>query len=135
MKTDWNLIRDMMNAAIDACERIEAVGYNENDRDVAIDVPGASVTVHDVLVSAWTYPENIRYRIIRERHEAGMDIPYVPEAARIVAAMAQASVELIGAGDDEPAASDEIRKMIAWFGNHAAPGIERAVEARRRGEA
>ena len=58
-----------------------------------------------------------------------------PEAARILTAMAQASVELIGAGDDDPAASDEIRKMIAWFANHAAPGIERAIEARRRGAA
>ncbi|WP_343313321.1 hypothetical protein AAIB41_10560 [Brucella sp. BE17] len=37
MKADWNLIREMMGAAIDACEWIEAAGaYIENDRDATI---------------------------------------------------------------------------------------------------
>ncbi|MFK4259842.1 hypothetical protein [Agrobacterium tumefaciens] len=58
MKTDWNLIREMMGAAIDACERIEAAGYTENDRDASIDVGGQQVSVHDFLVDAWTLPEN-----------------------------------------------------------------------------
>ncbi len=31
MPTDWNLIREMMAAAIDACEQIEAAGYTELD--------------------------------------------------------------------------------------------------------
>ncbi len=29
MKTDWDLIREMMSAAIDTCERIDACGYSE----------------------------------------------------------------------------------------------------------
>lgn len=65
METDWNTIRRMMNAAIDACERIERSGYNENDRDATISVNGQAVSVQDLLVSAWTYPENVRYQIIR----------------------------------------------------------------------
>jgi hypothetical protein len=45
--------------------------------------------------------------------------------------MAQASAELIGAGDTSPA-GDGIQKMIQWFGNHAAPGVEQAIADRRR---
>ncbi|WP_331375354.1 hypothetical protein [Sinorhizobium chiapasense] len=131
MTTDWNLIREMMSAAIDACERIEAAGYNENDRDATIDVGGQKVSVHEFLISAWSLPENIRYQIIRERHDKATDLPYVPEAARILVAMAQASAELIGAGETAPA-GDGIQKMIQWLGNHAAPGIERAIAERRR---
>lgn len=71
MKTDWNVVRNLMNAAIDACERIEASGYVEADRDAVIDIAGQEVSVHDLLVSAWTYPEKLRYQIIRERHDAG----------------------------------------------------------------
>ncbi len=131
MKSDWNLIRGMMGAAIDACERIEAAGYTESDRDASIDVGGQQVSVQDFLVSAWTLPENLRYQIIRERHDQATGLPYVPEAARILVAMAQASAELIGAGDTAPT-RDDIQKMIQWFGNHAAPGIEQAIADRRR---
>lgn len=130
MKTDWNLIRQMMGAAIDACERIEAAGYTEADRDASIEVGGQQVSVHDFLVSAWTLPESLRYQIIRERHDQAADLAYVPEAARILVAMAQASAELIGAGDTSPA-GDGIQKMIQWFGSHAAPGIEQAIADRR----
>ncbi|MCR8547673.1 hypothetical protein M4578_07525 [Salipiger sp. P9] len=131
MKTDWNLIREMMSAAIDACERIEAAGYTESDRDATIDVAGQQVSVHDFLVSAWTLPENLRYQIIRERHDQAADLPYVPEAARILVAISQASAELIGAGDTAPA-GDGIQKMIQWFGDHAAPSVEQAIADRRR---
>lgn len=133
-RTDWSLVRDMMLAAIDACARIEAAGCREDDRDAAIALGGARVSVQDILVSAWTYPEAVRYQIIRERHERGCDLPYVPEAARILVATAQAAAELIGAGDGMPA-EDAIRDMIRWFGDHAAPGIERAIAERRRAPA
>jgi hypothetical protein len=36
------------------------------------------------MVSAWILPENLRYQIIRDRHESGVDLPYVPEAAPFV---------------------------------------------------
>jgi hypothetical protein len=122
----------MMAAAIDACERIEASGYRADDRDATIDVHGQPVSVHDILASAWTFPEAMRYRIVRHRHDQGADAPYVPETARILVAMAQASAELIGADRAVPAG--DIRQMIAWFAEHAAPGIERAI-ARRRDDA
>lgn len=130
MKTDWHLVRDMIGAAIDACERIEATGYREEDRDAIIDIEGQEVTVHDILVSAWTLPENLRYRIIRARHEDGADIAYIPETARILLAMAQACAELIGAGETGPG-SDDARDAIDWIGRHAVPGIEQAIAAKR----
>lgn len=131
MKTDWNVIRGMMNAAINACERIEASGYAETDRDATINVGGQQVSVHDMLVSAWTYPENLRYQIIRERHETEDDLPYVPETARILLAMSQAAAELVNTGDVRPA-QEKVQEMIAWFDNHLVSGVETAKAARRK---
>jgi hypothetical protein len=133
MKTDWDLVRDMMSAAIDACERIEAAGCNEQDRDAIVRVHGQDVSVRDFLTSAWVYPETIRYTIIRQRHDEGSDLAYVPGTARILTAMAQAAAEIIGSGSTEPPAMDDIRKMILWFRSHAAPGIEKAIAERRAG--
>ncbi|WP_018183797.1 hypothetical protein [Kaistia granuli] len=130
MTTDWNQIRAMMNAAIDACERIEASGYGPADRDATIAVNGQEVSVGDILASAWTYPENLRYAILRARHEAGADLDYRPETARILVAMAEVGAELIGAGETRPAECD-IHAMIGWFRDHATPSLERAIADRR----
>jgi hypothetical protein len=81
MPTDWNLIREMMAAVIDSCEQIEAAGYTEPDRDLTVDISGQKVSVQEFMVSAWTLPENLRYRIIRDRHDKGVDLPYIPEIA------------------------------------------------------
>lgn len=130
MKTDWDSIRAMLNAAVDACERIEALRYAEADREATIDIGGQEVSVHDFLVSAWTYPEKLRYQIIRERHDTGDDLPYVPATARILLAMSQASIELVNAGEVTPAKYD-IQQMINWFEEDLVPGIERAIATRR----
>jgi hypothetical protein len=120
MPTDWNLIREMMAAAIDSCEQIEAAGYSEQDRDLTIDVSGQKISVHEFMVSAWTLPENLRYRIIRDRHDKSIDLPYIPEAARIITKMAEACAELIGAGKTKPAEA-EARSAIQWYRAHAVP--------------
>lgn len=130
MTTDWDQIPAMMNAAIDTCERIEASGYSAADRDATVAVNGQEVSVGDILASAWTYPENLRYAILRARHEAGADLAYRPETARILVAMAEAGAELIGAGETRPAARD-IQAMVDWFRDHAAPSLERAIADRR----
>jgi HD-like signal output (HDOD) protein len=98
MKTDWNLIRDVLNAAIDSCERLEQAGYAEEQRSRSVQVGGRQVNVLEFLISAWTLPENVRYEIIRARHDENLDLPYVPETARILTAVAAACAELIGAG-------------------------------------
>ena len=125
MPTDWSLIRAMMAAAIDTCEQLEAMGYAERHRDRAAGLNGAG-SVHDYVVSAWTLPENLRYRIIRERHDQRADLPYVPESARIMNAMAAACGELVGASKAQPAQA-ALLQMIDWYRNHAIPDLKEAI--------
>jgi len=122
------LIRDVLNAAIDSCEALERVGYAEPHRNRTVAVNGQLVSVQDFLVSAWTMPENARYDVIRQRHEKGIDLPYVPESARILTAVTAACTELIGAGKEPPGGS-LIQGMANWYRNHFDPNVRRAIEA------
>ena len=127
MQTDWQQIREMMNTVIDSCEQIETAGFREEHRAATVDIKGIDYSVQEFLISAWTLPENIRYQIIRERHEAGGDLPYVPEAARILVAMAQACAELVGAHDIAPA-KKAIEGMNHWYKGYAVPHVMTAIE-------
>jgi hypothetical protein len=127
MKTDWQQIREMMNTVIDSCEQIETAGYREEHRAATVAIKGVDYSVQEFLISAWTLPENIRYQIIRERHETGSDLPYVPEAARILVAMAQACAELVGAHDIAPA-KKAIEGMNHWYKGYAVPHVITAIE-------
>lgn len=126
MSTDWNLIRELMAAVIDSCEQIEATGYAEQDRGLTTDVSGQKITIQDIMTSTWTLPENIRYQIIRERHDKGADLPYIPELARAMVKMAEACSELVGAGETKPAEA-EARAAIQWYRTHAVPHVQRAI--------
>ena len=128
MTTDWKLIRETMNAAIDSCERLERAGYAERHRDLKVDVRGRPVSIYEFMVSAWTMPENARYEIVRQRHEKGIDVPYIPESARILTAVAAACAELVGAGET-PSVGDPARGMIRWYRNHFDPNVERTILA------
>jgi hypothetical protein len=119
-----------MAAVIDSCEQIEAAGYTESDRELTVDVSGRTVSVQDFMMSAWTLPENLRYQIVRERHEKGLDLPYVPEAARVIVKMAEACSELIGAAEGKPADSDA-RLAIKWYREHAVPHVRKAITSAR----
>jgi hypothetical protein len=130
MPTDWSLIREMMAAVIDSCEQIEAAGYTERDRDLTVDISGQKVSVQEFMVSAWTLPENLRYRIIRDRHDKGVDLPYIPEVARVMVRMAEACSELVGAGEAKPA-EEQARSAIQWYRAHAVPNIQRAIAVAR----
>lgn len=99
MKTDWELIRTMMNTAIDSCQQIEAMGYSEQHRSTLISAGEQRVSVWDFLVSTWTYPET---------------------------AMAQACAELVGAAQTAPA-NDAVRAMIDWYQAYAVPGLRQAI--------
>ena len=131
VSTDWSLIRAMMESAINACERLEALGLREGHREAAVLVNGQAVSVSDILTSAWTYPETLRYRIIRQRHEAGLDQPYVPETARVLVNVAQACAELIGAGTIDPV-DQGCHRMVRWYDDHALPLIEQAIQVNQQ---
>ncbi|MGF6634791.1 hypothetical protein [Paraburkholderia sp. MM6662-R1] len=128
METDWKLIRDVINSAIDSCESLEQAGYAEQHRGRTVEVNGQRVSVQDFLVSAWTLPENARYEVIRQRHEQGLDQPYVPESARILTAVIAACAELIGAGEAPPG-GDMVHGMANWYRNHFDPKVKHAIAA------
>ena len=128
METDWKLVRDVLNAAIDSCEALELAGYAEQYRGRTVAVNGQQVSVQDFLVSAWTLPENVRYAVIRQRHEEGLDSPYVPESARILIAVTAACAELVGAGKEPPGTS-QMQGMAKWYRNHFDPNMKRAIDA------
>ena len=71
MHTDWPLVRQLLSAAVDACEAAERLGLADEDRDLPTGV--GPVAVADVLASAWTYAENVRYAVVRARHALGAD--------------------------------------------------------------
>jgi len=84
--------------------------------------------LQEFLVSAWTLPENARYEVIRTRHGKALDLPYVPEAARILIAVTAACTELIGVGETPPA-EPYMRGMINWYQNHFDPSVQRAMSS------
>ncbi|WP_321855129.1 hypothetical protein [Paraburkholderia tropica] len=127
MKTDWHLIRNVLNAAIDSCEALESAGYAEEHRARTIIVNGRPVSVQEFLTSAWTLPENVRYAVIRQRHDAGLDSPYIPEAARILIAVAAACAEIVGAGNSPPGI-EGMQNMAAWYRNHFDPNVKAAID-------
>ena len=120
------MIREALNAAIDSCEGLDQAGYAEEHRSLSVQVNGQQVSVQEFLISAWTLPENARYEIIRARHDKNLDLAYVPEAARILTAVAGACAELIGSGDMPPA-EPYMRGMIDWYRNHFDPNVRRAI--------
>jgi hypothetical protein len=48
------------------------------------------------------YQKFLTYQIVRDRHDAGADAPYVLEATRVIRAMGEACAELVGAGEVNP---------------------------------
>ncbi|WP_231949383.1 hypothetical protein [Herminiimonas arsenitoxidans] len=128
MKTDWNLVREMMAVAIDSCEEFEKSGYAETYRELTVPINDFEISLQEIMVSACTYPELLRYQIIRERHDKQLDIPYIPEQARILMGMAAACAELIGAADAR-VAETQIKNMIDWYSDIAVPNVQRAINA------
>lgn len=131
MTTDWELVRSVLNAAIDACEAAERLQLPESDRCRVIDESG--VKVSDVWISAWTYPETLRMQVIRARHLLGEDLPHVPNSARVLRAVGELGAELIGAGrldDPIPAARDDgsaatlrglVGGLVQWYDKVMTP--------------
>lgn len=138
MATDWALIREIMTAAIDACEASEHLGLSEEDRSLPTGTDG--VVVWDVWTSAWTYPENLRYSVIRARHRLGDDAPYRPELARVLREVGAVCAELVGAKRlDAPLGADgragSIRTMVQglpqWYGEQMVPQLSRVASGKQ----
>ncbi|SDI04383.1 hypothetical protein SAMN04488136_1494 [Vibrio xiamenensis] len=136
MKTDWELIRTLLNQAIDMCEKIDSLEVSPDDRPLS----DGKATVFEYLTSSYIYPENTVLDIIRAKHQTGQDNPYIPETAKILLNVSAVCSNLIGVKDlDSPVQlntnkAKSIRKMVNnlndFYRDHAAQGIEAAVKHR-----
>lgn len=140
-KTDWKLVREILDSAITACESVENLGISEEDRSATTTVNDNPVSVYEFLQSAWVYPENLRYSVIRARNKLGEDQPYTPETARIITQAAALCAELIGmesirestsgighhSPNEEQTVEELARNLIKWYREHMIPGLETAV--------
>lgn len=143
MKSDWTLIRETMNAAIDACERIEALNLSENEL-AASGVDQASVW--EFLQSAWIYPENASYVVIRARHQLGEDKPFTPELARVLLGVARFCSELIGAekldatvsktnphaSNSEESIRELAQQLQRWYKEYFVSGVTSALSSKSK---
>lgn len=96
-----------------------------------------------MLTSAWTYPENVQYAVIRARHAAGDDATYRPELSRALVAVAGVCAELVGArelqagplagaGRRGPSIRPQVEDLAAWYRDQMVPQLRRAAEERDR---
>ena len=132
-----------MNAALDACERIDELGHLEDHRAATVAVNGHLATVFDLMQSSFTYPENLRYSIIRARNQLKEDKPYTTEVARTLQNVALLCSELIGCSktqqevlgvnphDPNTAKSIEamIQELTDWYQETLTQGVTKAVES------
>ena len=147
MKTDWELIRKLMNSTIDACEAVDAENITAHDRDATTDVGGFDVSVWDLMQSAWVYPENLTYSVIRAQHKLNGDKPYTSELARTVSNVGRLCAELVDAPDTtskvsgvnphQPGANESVDEMVAqlasWYTSHMVPNVKSAIDTKREG--
>ncbi|HEY0937174.1 MAG TPA: hypothetical protein VGD91_25980 [Trebonia sp.] len=137
--TDWQLVRDLLAAAVDACEAAERLGLADEDR--GLPTGAGPVDVGDVLASAWTYPENVRYGVVRARHALGADAPFQPELARALREVGGLCAELVGAGAvtdatpprdgrSAPSLRAEVEALAAWYRGQMVPQLTQAAAGR-----
>lgn len=129
MKTDWQLIRELMNSVIDACEAVETLDITEDERSTPLAANPANVW--DAIQSSWIYPENIQYEVIRIRHELENDKHYTPEAARALVNAAKVCAELIEAGEAHPI-QYPVKRLAQWYPNHMVSQVTNAIETKRK---
>ena len=128
MKTDWQMIRELMNSVIDACEAVENLDLSADERDTPLATSPANVW--DAIQSSWIYPENVRYEVIRARHQLENDKHFTPESARALVNAAHVCAEMIGAGEAQPI-QNSVKKLAQWYPNHLVPQVTNAIETKR----
>ena len=105
MKTDWELVREVLNATIDACEALEALDVKPSEKgDPAIRWGDfdTGVSVGDFFQRFWRYPEGAQRDIVRLRaHLDVEDQKYLSELGRALINTAAACAEIIGVPPDD----------------------------------
>ena len=146
MSTDWNLIRKLLNAAIDACEETDRLKIDADEKSLTTKVGSQDVSVWDFLQSAWIYPENLRDSIIRLRNKIGEDRKFTNEIQRTLQNVSILASELSGlenldkkskgidpySPEKEQSARDMIEALIDFYKNHYTQGISTAINKGRK---
>ena len=139
--TDWKLIKNLVNATIDACEAAENLGIQGEDKSREIEVNGQQVTIWDFLQSYWTYPENLKDSIAIARHKIGEDRKFTSEIPRSLQKVGMLISELHGIEDldtkvsgvdpFQPEKEISIRELVEnledFYKNHCIPNLKKAM--------
>ncbi len=139
MKTDWNLIREVFNSAVNALETVDRLGIDENHRHLPFQRDGADIChVWDFLQSAWTYPENLSFDVVRARHDLNADRPYTNEKSRTLLKVAQLCAELIDAkevqaqavtiGSTKSSIEGAVTNLADWYRSYMISALEQVMK-------
>jgi hypothetical protein len=128
-KTDWQLVRLLMNSVIDACQAVENLNLTDDEHNTPL--PASPANVWDALQSSWIYPENVQNEVNGARHALGNDKHFTSESARALVNCAKVTADLIGAGKAQPI-QDPVRKLAQWYSSHMVPQVTNSIEAKRK---
>jgi hypothetical protein len=117
MSTNWNLIREVMNGTIDACEAIEQQAPNlwAGEYEARSEYQD-DVCVGDFLNRFWQYPEGAARDIVRLRSRLGEDQKTPSEIARALVQAAIACAEAIGLS------AESLQQEFPEFAAHCGSG-------------
>jgi len=151
MTTDWDLIRDTLYAAIDACEQLEALAIQDSEAGDHRARSGdyeTGVSVGDFLHRFYNYPEDAASEILELRGKLNVeDGATRREFGRALIAVARACAEIIGISPEDlsreaeghephcPSAGASIRSQLEGistiYRNWMVPEITNAITAYR----
>lgn len=151
MATDWQLVREVINATIDACEKLEPLGVTDQEQGDHRARWGNyedGVSVGDFFGRFWAYPGGAQRDILGLRYKLGIEDRGHPEFGRALVNTARACAEIIGvapvdldrkAEGFEPhcgSAGNSMRSQLTGIGkiyrNWMVPEITKAVEKYRK---
>lgn len=116
MATNWQMIRDTLNATVDACEKLETLSVTEIEKGDHRARSGNyedGVAVGDFFTRFWQYPEGAQRDIVRIRSQLSAgDLKHNTEFGRALVYTAMACAEAIGLSDDD------LSREIADFAPH-----------------
>ena len=152
MATDWEMIRETINATVDACEKLEALGVSDvemGDHRARAGDYEDGVAVGDFFTRFWKYPEGSQRDIVRIRSQRGMgDLKYNTELGRALINTATACAEAIGISGEDlsreaegftphcPSAGPSVKGQLADIGkiyrDWMVPSLTKAVTEYRK---
>lgn len=152
MGTNWQLIRDTLNATIDACEKLEPLDVTieeKNDPRARVGDYETGVAVGDFFNRFWNYPEDAQRDILGLRYILRpKDSKSRSEFARALINTARACAEIIGVPPEDlnreveeyeptcPSTGKSIKGHLSGIGKIYAewmvPSITKAVTEYRK---